>query len=61
MTSTGTKRFKAEHNMALGPQGKNPVADGHAIAIPASVVFIADAFLELFLHCPRPPGAAKRP
>ena len=48
--SRRTLLFKAEHNMSLGPQGKNPVPEGHAIAIPASVVFMVDAYLELYLH-----------
>ena len=34
--------------MHLGEHG--PVNQGHAISIPASVVFMADAFLELYLH-----------
>ena len=40
--------FKSEHNMDLGEHG--PVKQGHAISIRDSVVFMADVFLELYLH-----------
>jgi cation diffusion facilitator CzcD-associated flavoprotein CzcO len=52
----GTSLVNAEQAVvSVGTDG--PVEQGHAIAIPASVVFMADAYLELYLHFRQRPEA----